>query len=269
MAEADTPKELRQRAQATKGVPPPSSSGLKKQDDPTDSAKGVPLSVIKKEDSAPFSLIELLRTVAFIILASSALSYFVTRESFVWGMKRPSWTKPEQIKAWMAGPIQYTDADLAAFDGTDPSKPILLAINGTIYDVSAGRRFYGPGGSYSFFSGCDASRAFITSCFEEDRIPDIRGAELMYIPRDNPEIDNLYTKGELKNLKELERRKAKKDVYKALKHWVDFFEKSPKYTKVGIVKREKGWETKGPVPTLCKKAEEGRPSSRPKPPGRD
>ena len=57
-------------------------------------------------------------------------------------------------------------------------------------------------------------------------------------------------------------------MWKALKHWVDFFEKSPKYTKIGQVKREKGWETKGPVPTLCKRAEEGRPSSRARPEGK-
>lgn len=63
-------------------------------------------------------------------------------------------------------------------------------------------------------------------------------------------------------------RNAKVEVHKALKHWVDFFEKSPKYTKIGRVKREPGWETKGPVPTLCKKAEESRPSARARPAGK-
>jgi len=94
----------------------------------------------------------------------------------------------------------------------------------------------------------------------------MRGVEQMYIPMDDPEVDNLYTKGQLKALREQELRKAKEEVYKALKHWVDFFENSGKYTKIGKVKREKGWETMGPAPTLCARAEEGRPKSRQPPP---
>ena len=88
----------------------------------------------------------------------------------------------------------------------------------------------------------------------------------MFIPLDDPEVDKLYTKGQLKALKEQERRKAREQVHKALKHWVDFFGNSKKYTKVGYVKREKGWETMGPVPTLCSKAQEGRPKKRAPPP---
>ena len=37
----------------------------------------------------------------------------------------------------------------------------------------------GPGGTYKSFSGADASRAFVTTCFEEDRTSDLRGAELI------------------------------------------------------------------------------------------
>jgi predicted heme/steroid binding protein len=223
---------------------------------------------VKKEDAGGNVLLDVARTIVFLVLASSALSYLVTRESFVWGVARPNWTKPDMIKAWINGPQQYTDADLAAYDGTDPEKPILLAINGTIYDVSNGRRHYGPGGSYHFFAGRDASRAFVTSCFAEDGNPDMRGVEEIFIPLDNPEVDALYTKGQLKALKEQERRNAKKEVDKALRHWVDFFAGSPKYPKIGYVKREKGWETKGPAPTLCKGAVERRPTARARPEGK-
>lgn len=152
-----------------------------------------------------------------------------------------------------------TDADLKAFDGTDPTKPIYLAINGSIYDVSQGARHYGPGGSYHFFAGKDASRAFVTSCFEEDGNPDLRGVEEMFIPVDDPEIDMLYTSGEMKKLREQEKRQAKVEAWKALKHWVDFFANNPKYPKIGEVKREEGWRTKGPVKKLCQRAQEGRP----------
>lgn len=79
---------------------------------------------------------------------------------------------------------------------------------------------------------------------------------MMYIPVDDPEIDSQYTSGELKKSKEQERRMAKQQVEKSVKHWVDFFSNSPKYTKVGTVKRE---ELTGPPPALCKKAQEGRP----------
>lgn len=196
---------------------------------------------------------------------SSALSYFVTREDIFWGMKRPQWTRPEVIKTWINGPQEFTDEDLKKYDGTNPDLPIYLAINGTIYDVSNGRKHYGPGGSYRFFAGCDASRAFVTNCFKEDRTPDLRGVEEMFIPVDDPEMDRLYTTSQLQALKKEERKKAREQVHANLKHWVDFFDGSTKYTKVGRVKREKGWEGKGKKPVLCKRAEEGRPKRGPPP----
>ena len=163
----------------------------------------------KEEDTSSFSILDIFRVLTFVILVSSALSYFVTRKSFVWGVERPDFTRLDVLKSWLVtippppsryftdswlpqnGPIQYTDADLKAYDGTDPTKPILLAINGTIYDVSNGRKHYGPGGSYHLFAGADASRGFVTGCFDTDRTPDMRGVEEMFLPLDDPEIDGL------------------------------------------------------------------------------
>ena len=51
------------------------------------------------------------------------------------------------------------EKNLREYDGTDPDKPIYLAIDGKIYDVSASPNFYGPGGHYHHFTGRDASRA--------------------------------------------------------------------------------------------------------------
>lgn len=133
--------------------------------------------------------------------------------------------------------------------------------------MSAGRKHYGPGGSYHFFAGADASRAFVTNCFDTDITADMRGVEAMFLPRDDPEVDALYTRGELKALREQERRVAFKEVDKALRHWTEFFERSGKYSKVGTVRREKGWETRGPVPTLCAGAE-GRRKAREPPRGK-
>ncbi len=47
-------------------------------------------------------------------------------------------------------------------DGSDESKPILLSVLGKVFDVTKGKRFYAKGGSYAFFAGRDASRAYTT-----------------------------------------------------------------------------------------------------------
>jgi hypothetical protein len=49
--------------------------------------------------------------------------------------------------------------------------------SGDVYDVSANRRTYGPGGGYGFFAGKDAARAFVTGCFKDDLTHDIRGLD--------------------------------------------------------------------------------------------
>jgi len=54
---------------------------------------------------------------------------------------------------------------------------VLLKFSGDVYEVSANRRIYGPGGSYGFFTGRDAARAFVTGCFKEDLTHDIRGLD--------------------------------------------------------------------------------------------
>ncbi|XP_023732301.1 probable serine/threonine-protein kinase PBL25 [Lactuca sativa] len=67
--------------------------------------------------------------------------------------------------------IQHNDMseeELKAYDGTDPRKPVLLAIKGQIYDVSSARMFYGAGGTYGEWSGKDASRAIAKFSFEEE-----------------------------------------------------------------------------------------------------
>lgn len=81
------------------------------------------------------------------------------------------------INAWLQmfkPDVVLTEAELAASDGTN-GKPIYVAVNGTVYDVSAEPRLYGPGGSYSFFTGKDGARAYITGCFATDMTHDLRG----------------------------------------------------------------------------------------------
>jgi len=39
----------------------------------------------------------------------------------------------------------FTRNDLLAFDGQTLGQPIYIAVLGNVYDVSTGRKFYGPG----------------------------------------------------------------------------------------------------------------------------
>ena len=47
--------------------------------------------------------------------------------------------------------------ELKRFDGTDPSLPIYLALEGLVYDVTAGRKFYAVGGPYHWLAGRDST----------------------------------------------------------------------------------------------------------------
>ncbi|URE01072.1 membrane steroid-binding protein [Musa troglodytarum] len=61
---------------------------------------------------------------------------------------------------------EITEEELRDYDGSDPNKPLLMAIKGQIYDVTQSRMFYGPGGPYALFAGKDASRALAKMSFE-------------------------------------------------------------------------------------------------------
>ncbi|ANB13490.1 Dap1p [Sugiyamaella lignohabitans] len=62
--------------------------------------------------------------------------------------------------------IDYTPSTLQKFNGKDDPH-VLLAVHGKVYDVSAGRSFYGPGGPYANFAGRDASRGLALNSFDE------------------------------------------------------------------------------------------------------
>ena len=52
----------------------------------------------------------------------------------------------------------YTASDLSKYNGENGSTPILLALDGLVYDVSPGAAdFYAPGESYHYLVGKDSS----------------------------------------------------------------------------------------------------------------
>ncbi|KAI1800933.1 cytochrome b5 [Daldinia bambusicola] len=213
------------------------------------------------EDDEEYSpWVDVLRVLSFLLVASCGLSYLVSGgESFFWSMRAPpKYLQVDWWKSQLRGPIYLTPAELAQYDGTDESKPIYLAINGSIFDVSSNRRTYGPGGSYRFFAGADAARSYVTGCFAEDRTPDLRGVEEMFLPLDDPAVDSHFPPEELAALKRKELEEARQKVHEGLLHWVRFFENSPKYPKVGYVKKDKDWLEKEPRRELCHAAAKGR-----------
>ncbi len=61
----------------------------------------------------------------------------------------------------------YSSEELRAFDGRDATTPILIAIEGRVFDVTRGRSFYGPEGPYGLFAGHECALALAKLSFEE------------------------------------------------------------------------------------------------------
>ncbi|KAJ3992415.1 cytochrome b5-like heme/steroid binding domain-containing protein [Lentinula boryana] len=84
----------------------------------------------------------------------------------------------------------YTPKTLAPFHGKDNGR-ILLAINGTVFDVTAGRNFYGPNGMYGNFAGRDASKGMAKQSFDLDMLTPIDQPLDKLTDLQPDEIDNM------------------------------------------------------------------------------
>ncbi|KAG5284124.1 hypothetical protein AALO_G00023220 [Alosa alosa] len=65
-----------------------------------------------------------------------------------------------------------TKSELSKYNGEVNRPGLYVAVLGQVFDVNKGRKHYGPGGGYHFFSGKDASRAFVTGDFTEAGLTD-------------------------------------------------------------------------------------------------
>jgi len=96
-----------------------------------------------------------------------AFNLWLFREILTPIPKPPQPSHPEPIVI-----RNFTLKELRVFNGNDPKTPILIGVQGRVYDVSRGAQFYGPGGAYGNFAGRDASRALAKHSFEETMFSD-------------------------------------------------------------------------------------------------
>jgi predicted heme/steroid binding protein len=144
------------------------------------------------------------------------------------------------------------------YSGANPHKPVYVALNNSVYDVSAAKDLYGQGGAYNFFAGRDCTRAYVTGCFGEDLTPDIRGVEEMFLPVEQEGDFEGVSKAEEKEIRKRELEEAHEKVQQAISHWEGFYSKG-KYVKVGTIKRDPAWLNILPKRKLCESAHKQRP----------
>jgi len=81
-------------------------------------------------------------------------------------------------------PRNFTAKQLRFFDGTtepnstDP-KPVYLSLNGTVFDVSTGRGFYGPGGPYEMFAGRECGVALAKMSFNTEYLDNVHACKTL------------------------------------------------------------------------------------------
>ncbi|KAF9179649.1 hypothetical protein BGZ51_006765 [Haplosporangium sp. Z 767] len=163
----------------------------------------------------------ILLSIVFFFLSS----YLIT-DTWLWGYngKYANWRRWIPRKQ-----IVLTQKELAQYDGSDPTKKIYLAVKGEVFDVTAGRPYYGKGGGYGFFSGKDASRAYTTGCFQTHLTHDLRGLTANQLA----DIDG----------------------------WVKFYRDHSKYFKVGTVILDP-IDPSSPIPEDCNKPVAPKPASK-------
>lgn len=74
----------------------------------------------------------------------------------------------------------FTAAQLKKFNGAfdellDEVRPVYLSLAGTVFDVTGGKDFYGPGGPYEIFAGRECGVALAKMSFDEEHLDDVAG----------------------------------------------------------------------------------------------
>ncbi|KAH7916143.1 cytochrome b5-like heme/steroid binding domain-containing protein [Hygrophoropsis aurantiaca] len=196
----------------------------KKEERDTKISRGEKVGPLERDPTAQeeVGLLGLLKFIVYTLIIIALAGKFFTGH-YLWEYDG-KWV---QLKTyWPSGDRLFSEGFLAQFDGADEDKPIYLAIDHVVYDVSSNRRTYGPGGSYHHMAGVDAARSFGTGCFATHRTHDLRG----------------LSDSELKSVD----------------HWKKFFTEHKSYFKVGKVIHPP-IDPASPIPEHCDpKKEEAR-----------
>lgn len=77
-------------------------------------------------------------------------------------------------------PRNFTVAQLKKFNGAFDEqlgevRPVYLALAGTVFDVTGGKDFYGPGGPYEVFAGRECGVALAKMSFDDEHLDDVTG----------------------------------------------------------------------------------------------
>ncbi|XP_048412872.1 neuferricin isoform X4 [Stegostoma tigrinum] len=88
-----------------------------------------------------------------LLLCAVCGSVSVLLPADVWRLWSRWFTDWLGIAAGPASVRLFTKSELSRYTGEKGSPGLYLAILGQVFDVKKGKKHYGPGGSYSFFSG--------------------------------------------------------------------------------------------------------------------
>jgi len=100
---------------------------------------------------------------------------------------------PEPLRNFTAKQLRHFDG--STDESTGEPKSVYLSVKGTVFDVSSGRNFYGPGGPYGMFAGRECGAALATFSFDESLLDDITACESLGVG-EKEELDNWLTKFE-------------------------------------------------------------------------
>mmetsp|Transcript_6463 Transcript_6463/g.20371 ORF Transcript_6463/g.20371 Transcript_6463/m.20371 type:complete len:287 (-) Transcript_6463:27-887(-) len=110
-------------------------------------------------NASPASIVSLAICIAFGFYAAFVVANEPARDG--------TQTDKEESEDEAEPPRDFTSSQLRAFDGSGgDDAPIYVAIKGDVFDVSAARGHYGPGGGYALFAGHDASKCLATMSLE-------------------------------------------------------------------------------------------------------
>jgi len=180
-------------------------------------ARGEPVGPLPRDptETVEVGFLGLLKFLVVVLVGGALLGKFITG-SYTWEYQ----VQLGKLKQFIPTDQRlFSEEGLAQFNAeqSGPTRPIYLAIDGDVYDVSKGKA-YQPGGSYSFMAGTDAARAFGTGCFQTHRTHDLRGLS--------------------------------DSEWEGVQHWKKFFANHKEYRKVGRVSHPP-IDPASPIPEHC------------------